>query len=163
MVIGQNPAIIFLNGHGNENKVAGQDNGHLVEGGVNESLLAGTIVYALACRSGKILGPKSIASGALSYVGYVQDFVFFIDESKLTRPIEDGVAKLFLEPSNYFLISLIKGHNVGESFNRSRDLFYKNFRKELISESTLNTTAISFLAWNYKYQVCLGDRNARVI
>ena|SRR3989344_1092432 len=60
MVGKRNPSLIFLNGHGSDSIVTGQDGEVLIEAGKNEEILQGTIVYALSCRSAKVLGAASV-------------------------------------------------------------------------------------------------------
>jgi hypothetical protein len=148
------PLLIFLNGHGADDRVNGHNDEILIKAGENEDLLKNKIVYTLSCRSGNDLGPKSINAGTLSYVGYNDDFVFIWDEDKLTRPLEDKTAELFLGPSNYVVESLLKGHTVDESYKRSQKLFIDNIQKVLTSESSY---LAPYLLWDARHQVCLGD------
>ena len=78
-----NPRFIFLNGHGNEIAVAGQDGEILVQLNINESTLRSRIIYALSCRSAKILGKEGISKGVETYIGYKEDFIFSYDENEL--------------------------------------------------------------------------------
>jgi len=57
------PNIVMLNGHGNIDLVMGHQNQILLKAGLNEDLLNSKIVYALSCKSAKVLGPKSIQAG----------------------------------------------------------------------------------------------------
>ena len=104
----QCPGLIIFNGHGDDNCVTGDKNEPLIESGNNESLLKDKITYAVSCRSAKLLGPKSVAAGAKAYIGYDDDFVFVYSPDKITKPFLDESAKMFLEPSNELIISLIK-------------------------------------------------------
>jgi len=162
MLKAQKPSVIFFNGHGDENCIAGHENERLIEKNKDSHLLAYKIIYAVACKSAKYLGPKAIESDAKCFVGYSQDFAFFHQNEKLSRPLEDEIAAIFLEPSNYFMASLIKGHTTAESFERSHKSFLDNIRAELTSESKLDHTALGFLFWDYKYQTFLGDKNAKI-
>jgi hypothetical protein len=53
----------------------------------------------------------------------VPDFIFCHDLDKISRPLEDKTAKLFLEPSNQVAISLLKGNTSGRSSERSKIFF----------------------------------------
>lgn len=155
------PSFIFLNGHGGETIVEGQDGEVLVSAGDNENLLRGRIVFARSCSSAKILGPKSISSGALAFIGYEEPFAFMIDLQASTRPRSDETAKLFLEPSNQVATTLIKGHTSGEADRRAKQTFRRNIRKLLTSETTGDdSSALRFLLWDVNHQVCLGDSDA---
>lgn len=157
------PDFIMLNGHGNEDTVAGQDNKPIVQVGVNEKILVKKIVYALSCRSAKKLGPASINSGAKCYIGYTDDFIFVIDKEKRSKPLEDNSATLFLEPSNKVAISIIKRKTTGDSYQNSQKAFKKNIYSLLTSESSdANKSALSYLIWDMQHQVCLGDKNAKI-
>lgn len=154
------PSFIFFNGHGDSDCIRGHDDKILVKAGENEGLLKSKIVYALSCKSGKKLGPKSIETGAFTYMGYDEDFIFIYDQGKVSRPLSDNMANLFLKPSNQLVISLLKGHTAGESYIRSRASFMANIQKLLSSESPFSFT-IPYLFWDMRHQVCLGDRESR--
>lgn len=155
----RDPRLAFFNGHGNEGCITGDDNKILIKAGKNEELLKSKLVYAVSCRSGKVLGPKSIKAGALAYLGYDKDFVFLRDEDKVRKPLSDDTAKLFLTPSNQVIVSLIKGHSVRDSYKRSQKLFRKNIFEAASSESS-NSYLAPYLLWDMNHQVCLGNGNA---
>lgn len=149
------PSLVFLNGHGDYNAVAGQDNEALIRADDNEGLLKSKIVYALSCRSGKILGPSSIKSGADAYIGYDEDFIFLYDETKRTLPEQDKTAEMFLEPSNQVMVSLLKEHTPKEAHLNSKRSFARQIKKLLSSQSTsLESSAVRYLIWNMRHQVC---------
>ena len=155
------PHLVILNGHGDDRTITGFDNKILLEVGSNEKLLEGKIAYAVSCSSAKMLGPKCINSGTHAYIGYTDDFAFIIDESKITKPLEDKTACLFLEPSNQVAISLIKGNNTSSSYKRSQEFFKRNISHLLTSESPKEEKeALPYLLWDMRNQVCLGDQKA---
>lgn len=155
------PKLVMLNGHGDLDLVTGHKNQALIKVGVNEGLLKSKIVYALSCKSAKVLGPASIRAGALSYTGYEDDFIFVYEPNLFTRPLLDKTVGLFLEPSNIFIESLIKGHSVRESFERSRNTIKKNFNRAVSTLETDPTTA-RFLWWNLRNFKAHGDLNSSV-
>ncbi len=149
------PSLVFFNGHGDYGSVSGQDNEELICVGKNEKLLQSKIVYALSCRSGKVLGPRSVQSGAAAYIGYDEDFIFLYDEKKQTRPEQDKIAEIFLEPSNQVMVSLLKNHTGKEAHKNSQQSFARRIRKLLSSRSTaLESSAVRYLIWNMQHQVC---------
>lgn len=155
------PSFVVLNGHGNEEAVAGFDNENLIKVGDNERLLNEKISYAVSCRSAKILGPECVRHGAKTYIGYEDDFTFLIDETKITKPLEDKTAEFFLEPSNQVAISLLKGNSTGNSYQRSQQSFRRNIHQSLTSEAaSADKEAVPFLLWDMKHQVCIGDQKA---
>ena len=158
-----NPGLLFFNGHGNSDSIAGHDDEILVSLDKNEKLLKDKIIYALSCSSAKNLGRSAIKNGAKSFIGYKEDFVFMSEDNKSTRPTEDKTAKLFFEPSNLVVTALIKGNSTLEAYNRSQEKFKQNLRKLLTSESPQEErTPIPLLMWDMSNQSCLGDNNAKV-
>ena len=137
------------------------DNKTLIKAGKNEKLLVNTIVYAISCRSAKILGPQCIKSGTKTYLGYVDDFIFIIEEDKNTQPLKDKTANLFLEPAYQIGISLVKGNSAKFAFQKSQQLFKKNISKLMTSAtSPEEKDLLPYLFWNLQNQVCLGDKYA---
>lgn len=157
------PSFIFLNGHGSSAMVAGQDDKPLIQNTDNVEFLRKKIIYALSCQSAKHLGPYCITKGVKTYFGYTEDFIFSIERSKRTRPNEDNLAALFLDPSNTIAMSLLKGRNSHEAYNDSQKAFRKSIRTLLTSESKENqTSTIRFLIWDMQHQVCLGNQTATI-
>ena len=158
-----NPALVLLNGHGGNEYVRGHNDEIIVRAGDNEEILKGKIIYALSCQSALLLGPKSMEAGSIAFIGYSRNFVFFIDDSKISRPENDKVAKLFLDPSNRLSISLVKGNAIFEAVRKSKKHFSENIRKLLnsdVSPQDYSSSLVPYLAWDMKYQVCHGNQNA---
>lgn len=155
------PKLIMFNGHGDNSMIMGHKNEILVKAGENEELLRSKIIYALSCRSAKILGPESVKKGALNYTGYEDDFIFMYEPNFFSRPNLDKTAELFLAPSNIFMESLIKGNNIEDSFERSKRAIIKNFNK---SVSTLESdpTIARFLWWNLRNFSSHGNMNVSI-
>lgn len=157
------PNFIMFNGHGNESTITGYNNEPLIEGGKNSDILEGKIIYARSCSSAKVLGKESIEKGCKSYIGYDDDFVFSIENDKVTRPLQDKTAEVFLKPSNQIAISLLKGNTTGESCKRSKELYRKQILEYMTSEATTEQKElIPLLLWDHDHQVCLGDQTARI-
>lgn len=155
------PSLILLNGHGSDDSITGIDNEILLKAGENVNLLENAISYAVSCSSAKKLGQESVKQGAKAYIGYTDEFVFLLDETKITRPLEDKTAQLFLEPSNQVAVSLLKNHTAKEAYERSKKHFRKNIQRLLTSESKQeDTEALPYLLWDMNHQVCLGDEEA---
>ena len=157
----QNPWLVIFNGHGKENAVSGHKNEFLIIAQHNEELLKEKITYALSCRSAKILGPESVKKGAKAYLGYEEDFIFFYDPQRITDPLNDDTAALFLAPSTEAMISLIKGNSIEETEKRTKEMFKENMKKLLSSEATNNESSMAkYLWWNMKYLTAHGDKQA---
>ena len=153
------PKLVVFNGHGNEKAIGGHDNKPIIIAGKNENLLKSKIIYSISCKSAKILGLKSIEAGAINFTGYNDDFIFVFETNKVAKPLEDETAKLFLEPSNLFITSLIKGNSIKESYNKSKNLMKKTIL-QLLGDDTQDTNLVRFLWWNLKHFVSYGDLKA---
>ena len=157
-----NPKLIFFNGHGNEESVMGQND--MVLADLKESpIFLGTVVYARSCEVAKKLGPQSVKNGAVAFIGYTKKFIIGYAPEKITRPLDDPVAKLFLEPSNLIPISILKGNSVGNAHLKSQKAMFKNLAFMLSSAaSSLQKDAASYLWRNMKYQTVCGNGDARI-
>jgi hypothetical protein len=158
------PSLLFLNGHGGPDWICGHNNEILIEVGKNEIALKGAVTYALSCSSAQTLGPAAVKAGASAYIGYAEDFIFFISPDKMSRPLGDKTADMFLIPANHVIVSLAKGHTTGEATMAARGYFLKSIQKLITSEATENDqTYMRYLAWDMKSLVCHGDRMATVV
>lgn len=157
------PGIVFFNGHGDSDKIAGHNNQVLVQKGENEQVLAGCIVYSFSCRSALELGKACVDSATLSYIGYIDDFVFLYEEDKTTHPLEDKTASLFLEPSNLIVISVLKGNSTGQAVKKSQEEFKRNIRKLITSDLPQeDKSPMPWLIWDMTHQICLGSQEAKL-
>lgn len=156
VILKTKPTFIVLNGHGDDSVVTGYNNETLVDIDNSQSLLNGSVVYARSCKSARKLGPQAIISGCKAYVGYDEDFVFVSEAAKVSHPLEDKTAQLFLEPSNQVVISILKGHSPAESNRRSKEAYKRNIQKLMSSSSSKeDVELIPNLVWDYMHQVCL--------
>jgi hypothetical protein len=149
------PELVVLNGHGDSSTITGYDNEPLVKAGRNHDLLKGTTVYARSCQSAKQLGSTAVNTGCKAFIGYDDDFVFVTEDDKVTQPLKDKTAELFLNPSNQVVISLLKGHTAAEANQRSKKIFKRTIQKLMSSAATgKDTELIPNLVWDYLHQVC---------
>jgi len=157
------PALILLNGHGNDTIIAGHDNEPLVEDGKNEGLLKNRITYAVACSSARKLG-LSCADKDTTFIGYDEAFILNLDRRFLNNPLKDGRAEKFLDPSNKIALSLLKGHTCEEALESSKKAFKNNIIKLLLigyrDPDALDDA--KNLLWNMNHQVCLGNKEKRL-
>jgi hypothetical protein len=155
-------SLLVFNGHGNESSIRGHKDQSLINLD-NIDLLKNKITYSISCSSAKVLGSRSIDAGAVSYIGYNDEFIFAYNPNLITHPLNDKTAELFLKPSIELINSLIKNNSVGESFKRSNEMFKENIRKLLNSEtSEENTAMVRYLWWDMKHQVALGNQTALI-
>lgn len=152
------PNLVFINGHGNDEHVCGHN---------NESILCcsddfkSKIIYARACNSSSILGNELVKNNkTLAYIGYLKPFILETDPDKIHKPLDDNIARLFLEPSNYLVVSLLKGHSVKESYEKSIKAFKKNMTDLLLNESDIDSISrAKYLFHNIQSQIYVGDGN----
>lgn len=157
------PALVLLNGHGDNDTVCGHDNEILVKTGENEALLKRRITYAVACSSARVLGAAVCIDAKSSFIGYDEYFILNLDRKFITNPLQDKRAEKFLDPSNRVGISLVKGHTCKEASENSKRAFRRNIA--LLLTNTNDPDALDDakdLYWNMNHQVCLGDGNAKL-
>lgn len=158
------PSLVFLNGHGGPDAVCGQNNEVLLKAGENDVVLAGSVVYALSCSSAKLLGPSAVSNGTRAYIGYTEDFIFFISPDKRTKPREDKTAEKFLAPANHVIISLAKGHTTLEATGAAKSYFLKSIQGFASSKSSGEEREyIRYLVWNMRNLTCVGDTKTTVV
>ena len=154
------PAFIFLNGHGNENVIAGHDDEILID---DRSKFEGSIIYARSCDAGRKLGNVLVKNGLATFIGYSRKFIFAYDTSKITHPRNDKLAGIFLEPSNLVASTILKGHTAEEAHRRAKEAMYRNFRKMLSSEASYEERYAARWLWgNINSQVLLGNPNQKI-
>lgn len=152
------PALLFLNGHGNTEVITGYDNEPLID---QSSSVLGGIIYGRSCDAALFLGPYLIQNGVSAFIGYRRKFILGYSPEKITKPLEDLIARLFLEPSNLVVTALLKGNTASEAHRRSREEMYKNFLRMLSSTSSdAEHYAAPWLWSNFNSQILLGDANA---
>lgn len=155
------PILVILNGHGSPETIAGYNDEPILSTYDSVNNLKGKIMYVRSCSCGGNLGNHLILHKVKVFIGYKNDFIFFRDTSFITRPLDDPVAKIFLEPSNLVATTLIKGHPAIEAHNRSRNIMSKTVRKLLSSEATGEERMFASMLWsNMQGQVLLGNQKA---
>ena len=154
-------SLVIFNGHGNPEEITGHKNEVLVKADLNENLLRDKIVYAISCSSARTLDPASIRAGALSYTGYDDEFVFLMETDMITRPLEDSTARQFLEHSQVFTSSLIKGNLVEDCFEKAKKNLQENLQKSLASGNP-DPTQARYLWWDLQHFVTLGDKKTKI-
>lgn len=157
------PSLMVLNGHGDEDTIAGQDNEVLIKSGENEDILHSRITYAVSCSCGKSLGRKSVKDNNTTFIGYDDTFVFTLDQRYLSQPLKDKLARPFMEASNHVAITLLKGHKAIDASNRSKEMFERNYKQLLSSNADSDSLqSAKCLWWDMTHQVCLGRGDATI-
>lgn len=154
----RDPDLIVINGHGGSDVVMGYENKPLVTAGVNSSVLAGKITYAISCRSAHVLGAEVGKYIGTAYIGYQEDFILVYLMQFRTRPSTDTLAGLFLDPSNIVVTTLLKGHPVKAAVVRGKKEFLRKIQRLLTSETlAADASNVRFLLWNMQNLVAHGD------
>lgn len=154
----KNPKLLFINGHGDKNCLYGHEDKEIFSPKDSE-ILKKKIIYARACNAGENFGKEIVKEGG-SFIGYKYSFSFWMNEKWSTKPLNDNIAKLYLEPSNEVVISLIKGKKVSESDNKSKKMMVENMKKILKMEEKKEPGAMGMLQvlWtNFEGQVVYGE------
>jgi hypothetical protein len=142
------PNLVHLNGHGSPHSVTGHD-GEIILESANAKVLKDSVVYALSCDSGAVLGKEAIKHGVKSYIGYNQEFYFFHDNAKRHNPLQDESAAFFLEPAMKLSEELMKGKTVDEAVDVTKKAFDKSILKASSSEaSTGYVSYVRYLLWD---------------
>ncbi len=122
----QHPELIMFNGHGNSEVIFGHNDEAIISSKDNPEMLKNAITYSLSCSSALKLGPKAVEKGALCFVGYEDDFAIGRDPESEATPAKDKIAKLFLEPSNILVKSILKRNTVAIAIDRAKRKMEEN-------------------------------------
>ncbi|MBU1071175.1 hypothetical protein KKG65_02050 [Patescibacteria group bacterium] len=161
-ILKNNPSLLFLNGHGSFTTIMGQKNEILLDKNTDERLVKDRIIYARSCSAGAVLGGILVNRGAKTFVGYIGSFILVMEKDKGFHPLEDQMAKRFLEPSNLIVTSILKGNSVGKAYQKSIKEMKEILDYFLSSDSNYEEKTSAPYMWNnISCQVLLGDENAK--
>ena len=148
------PILVNIMGHGNYNFIAGQNDALLLQGGFNTNILAGRVVYNLSCQAGRDLGRTAVNEGAISFLGYSEDFWISYtygnhSDGGMLNPLVDETARGFFESHNAAPISYIRGSTIPDSYSSSQSTsnYWINVWEQIDSQIA------ALLVWNRDYQV----------
>jgi hypothetical protein len=159
--IKNNPVLVIFNGHGNSTTITGHNSEPIITLGKNEILLKDRIVYSISCASASELGAASVNKGTIGFIGYNDDFIFLHDANTETRPLQDALAKVFLEHSNVFIISLVKGNSISESYEHAKKQLQKHLSSYLTVEN-YDQQIVRYLWWNLHNFAFYGNPEAKL-
>ena len=150
----QDPLLVNISGHGAPDYMTGQD-GEFLLGTSNANVVAGRVVYDLSCNSGAVLGPATINTGAISFLGY--DVPFWLvhtgGEEGLANPLGDQFAKGFFESHNVAPIAFIRGRSILHSYQISQDTFTTWIQAWENIDSADAVMIVGYLIWDRDHQV----------
>ena len=136
--------MVLLCGHGASDVVIGDE--EIVLDTENDELLAGKIIHALSCKSADKLGPDATKKGAKAYIGYKDDFIAFLDDSKrVSRPLADETAALFLKPAFIVPRVLLRGGAPEDALTAAKKAYNRSIREALNSD--IQSDADQFINW----------------
>jgi hypothetical protein len=163
MLSNKNPRLVVLNGHGSHNSISGFNDDILVKTDLNIEILKDKIIHSVSCDSGKTLGPESIKTGSISFIGYKEEFKFVHQRDKRTQEeqLGDYVASLFLKPAYRVVEVLINGGTAEEAYAESQKMYLNNLR-DVITSKNPNSMITSRLYHNLTHQVSLGNQQSKI-
>lgn len=157
------PSLLFLNGHGSESTITGQDLDILISTSDDLTIFQGCIFYCRSCNCATTLGPSLIGAGTKGLIGYKRKFCFASLPENTTHPLKDILAQNFLDPSNLVPSSLLKGHSLGIAYKKSQSAMKANLRKMLSSTAMYEEKYYSQYLWsNIKSQTVLGNLDSKL-
>ncbi len=122
----QKPKFIMFNGHGSPICICGH-NDEIIVSNKNPELLKDAVTYALACSSAADLGEKTVQKGAISFIGYIDDFALGKDPDSEATPARDKIAALFLQPSNELVKFILRGNSIKRAVSVAKKKMLDNF------------------------------------
>jgi len=154
----QDPLIVNILGHGDYNLIACQNSEVLLQGGVNTNILVERVVYDLSCRAGRDLGRTAFAEGAISFLGYTEDFWMCYStgdhsDGGMVNPLQDLTSQGFFESHNIAPISYLQGSTVSDSYYASQNKF--NYWINVWEQ--IDSQVAALLVWNRDYQILYGE------
>tara|TARA_Y100000310_G_C20672387_1_gene811021 strand:- start:206 stop:844 length:639 start_codon:yes stop_codon:yes gene_type:complete len=123
-----NPEFIMFNGHGSPTMICGHQDKFIIKKDVNHDLIKNKTIYSLSCSSASELG-KAVADNKTTFIGYVDEFALGMDVNSQAVIHRDKRAKLFLEPSNLLVKSLLKGNSAGEAVTKAKSMMRENISR----------------------------------
>jgi len=158
----QKPDFIMFNGHGSPDLIAGHKN-EIIISKENPEILSNAIIYSLTCSSGQRLGKLIVTKGAICFIGYDEDFNLGKDPNREASPRKDKIAKLFLEPSNILVRSLIDGFSVKKSVEKAKDKMEENIWYLSTTQDFPEAQFYApFLFGNYRSLIAQGNCEASI-
>lgn len=140
--------VVLLNGHGSSKSIHGENNESLIDED-NVELLVNKSVHALSCSTAKVLGPLAMKKGAKCYIGYDEEFVAFLQDDKISNPVKDDTAALFLDPAFIPPKALVNGKTPEEAVRLAQNEYNRSIRKALTSDiQSDNDQFVGWLMWD---------------
>ena len=143
--------IVCLNGHGADDRILGHRQETLLDT-QNIELLSGTTAHVLACNTAKTLGPSAMAVGTRGYIGYDERFIMLSRPTKISQPLQDDVARLFLDAAFTAPKALLDGKSCQETVELTQNAYRRSIQEALNSDiQSDKDRCVGFLLWNLKH------------
>lgn len=140
---------VLLNGHGANDRIAGNNPNDILIDIDSAHLLTGTVVHALSCNTAKNLGPAAIKQGAKAYIGYDEQFIAVLKDGNLSNPLQDDTAALFLDPAMAAPKALLDGKSAAEAIAQAKQAYNNSIIKAFSSDiQSDNDQFIKLLLWD---------------
>ncbi len=154
--------LVVFNAHGSSDAIYGYKHQMVISVGENQELLANRVVYARSCCAGFNLGQKCVGDDGC-FIGYFVPFIFYMDSRWTTKPHNDKVAEIFLEPTNLVPLSLMRGRTASEAHGNSKVQMLKNLDRLMKGPQLSETPFYIEALWNnYAGQVLHGNGLAKI-
>ncbi len=155
----KNPAFIMFNGHGNPDTICGHNDEVIIHRGSNHLLLKKKIVYSLSCSSAAGIGME-VGDEQSTFIGYLHDFGVGMDTRCQASIRRDERARMFLEPSNLLVQSILKGNSAQEAAEKAKELMKKNLSLLRTDSAPDAKDYVPYLFNNYMALTVLGNTQA---
>ena len=150
--------LAILTGHGNATTFTGFEQKIVLQTGLNEEVMKGTISHFLSCSVGQQLLPALIEHGAISTIGYQVDFQFMIDEKYHVS--EDPYAEPFKDVTITIIRSILEGKPLKVVWEDGVAKCDEWIAELWDREGTDWAEVISCLQHNRDGMIALGDKEA---
>jgi len=153
----QQADVIIGMGHGDVDIFTGQNMGTILEvSKYSPREVKGKVIYLLSCQTGAELGPDLVHNGALSFIGFTDDYLWVADADLAATPWGDEMAAPCLMPAIEGINSLLDG----ETTKRAYDAQLEAYRRYAQSEE--DELIQSLIEFNRDNAVLLGDGGASI-
>jgi len=162
------PIFFFAMGHGAPDAFTDNNEEIVWQCGENSCYLPptnlkGRIVYLWSCLTARELGPKIIEYGAISYIGYNEEWAWVSSTTPAGDPYNDPYAACFFDSASEIIRALVDGCTVGQAVQKSIDKYNAWISYWEQSEDIYASEIIKWLIWDRDALTQLGDTEARLI
>jgi len=145
--------------HGREDRWAGNDRKPVqIACTQSKCEVQGKWFIRLSCLTGRVLGKDNVEKGAMVDISYEEIFVFVIQHPRPDDPLDDKIAKDFLDTHNHLIYFGCDGYTAGEMRMRTKDLFYRKAEEWRARDPEI----ARYLFWDGYHLILHGDPDVRL-